>query len=154
METTMTKIKDLATVTGDTLFCRFPIDGERYELLNYVEILSQGGHFLLDLWDTALISDRDVKMFLAFYDGTFHEAARCYVRSRLMPDFELTCRETDLAVRVYASFKSALPRMSRKRPLEDNVTIVALALWEAVVRYCDHIDGYRRVSLKDRRLTT
>jgi hypothetical protein len=35
METTMTKIKDLATVTVDNVFKAFPLDSERYELIGH-----------------------------------------------------------------------------------------------------------------------
>jgi hypothetical protein len=38
-ETIMTKIKDLATMTCDNAFLQFPIDEERYELLDVIQMI-------------------------------------------------------------------------------------------------------------------
>jgi hypothetical protein len=79
METTMTKIKDLVTVTVDNVFRNFLMDDERYELVEHVEVL----HTLVarsDDWSSIeAIKNERIKSFLLTVTETFALHASCLV---------------------------------------------------------------------------
>jgi hypothetical protein len=132
METTMTKIKDLVTVTVDNVFRLFPVDDERYELVAQVidvkECLFQGGFS-----QTAITTDNDrIKMFLSQTLENFAMGASALLRYRLCgPREVLPPIVCDRAKRAALSMNEYDSEVDLCETPEENTRLWLWCLWSS-----------------------
>lgn len=130
----MTKIIDLVTVTYNNLMRSFPIDDERYEL---IECLAS---FFKDddsdesfLESVSELGDDRIKSFVIATEENFLLGARAYVIKRMsFNDSGLTSVQLDRARRVEASF-AVQPLIDIDWTIDDAAYIVAGHLWGSLI---------------------
>jgi hypothetical protein len=82
----MTKIKDLVTVTVDNVFRNFPIDSERYELIDYIGLMLEESSDDVFPIHVPMIEQWRTKSFLDATFETFALGAVSLLRVQLSVD--------------------------------------------------------------------
>jgi hypothetical protein len=134
----MTKVKDLVSVTVDTALVLFPIDQERYEL--EVAISQKVRSIIFDgdpAPDVSLWAE-NVRVFIGYTDGSYHQCARDFARSvgTEVSYTRVTDPAADRARRLIASIPNAAPvRLSAQWDPDFHVRDLVAHLWmETFVR--------------------
>jgi hypothetical protein len=121
METTMTKIKDLVTVTVDNAFRNFPVDSERYELVEHVDFIAD--ELLKGNWSraTSPTGSERIMFFTKTVQDTFALHAMCLARVQTEDPLDLGPVVMDRARRAKASMNPGDEVYDTLRDLEENV---------------------------------
>lgn len=126
----MTKIKDLVTVTVDNVFRTFPLDSERYELVDHVRTIKT---LLLDENSPLTVpamNDGRIKAFLEQVVETFITGAMAMLRVNMsVPGEPIPTIVQDRARRAAASMNEYDAGMDVCQDARSNVQLWLWCLW-------------------------
>lgn len=131
----MTKIKDLVTVTVENVFRNFPIDSERYELVDLVETMIAHDSLMAVHEFVETIENERTKSFLITSLDSFLEFAKAAIRvvRSDSPD-QLPLIVYDRYRRVFGVFDQ-FDRVQLQ--VEDEAAALEIATWAILFRFRD-----------------